>query len=256
MIKVNKNKAVLEAFVASIQQYKINADGQLLSDIPNCRSEDLTLFLETFHHFLDTLEEATTYALENINDGMYVYIEPSEKTVELIKSLNHAGSSSINDMALDVYEGGRYGSSHTMADFSKFLAKAESAILNIESIARKILFMFLNGNYYNIEINNKVETHLFLGVDALHKKFKVFNVTTKRGYYEGTKNGAFKLNLSGDSLFDVITHHRLYNISLVHSKRTQREIYNLIDLAIDTNDKVWFNELVEELNNGESIRTT
>ena len=225
----------------------------LFSDIVGYETADVKAFKESLSLFVGSLGDAVDYLNDNWDDT----ITPTKRTVELLKSLNHAGNSSIADLLLDIYQSLKYQVTYKPESYTKFFDKSEVLIVGIEHLARDMMFIFLKDNYYNIRFRNTIERHLFLEKDLRGQNYKTYNVTQGKGVFkEVNKNGGYTKTADSSGLFDVISHHRLYNVSLVEDESSKREIYNLIDLAIDTRDKSWFNELVKELNDGESIRTT
>ena len=228
----------------------------LTQHIPHDDSEELEILIESLEVFFGTINESFHYINLNSQEKLdgTLKVEPNEKTAELIMRLNHAGNSSISGLITDVYDIARYNGSIDIEDnnYEAFINVASQLVRTMETMARQIVFMLLKDNYYDIQYDDEYQTILFLDIEkGSFKRFKVFNTKTRQGCFGGLNSrGRFKTSLKEDNQFDILTHHRLYSIKPTEKPKSKQDIKNLIDIAIDTRDKVWFNKLVWELKDG------
>ena len=228
----------------------------LTKHIPYDNSEELEILIDSLEVFFGTINESLHYINLNSTEKLdgTLKIKPSKETVDLIKRLNHAGNSSISDLVIDIYEIARDNNQNLLEgmNYNNFLAVANQLIHIMETMARQIVVMFLKDNYYDVKYNDEYQTVLFLDVEkGSFKRFKVFNTKTKEGCFGGLNDkGHFKTSFEQRGKFDILTHHKLYDIKPTDKPRDKQDIKNLIDIAIDTRDEIWFNKLVGELKDG------
>ena len=246
----------LESLLLASEKSMHDIRYSLTQHIPHDESEELEVLIESLETFFGTVNESLHYINLNSEEKLdgTLKVEPTEKTAELIKRLNHAGNSSISGLITDVYDVARYNENIGIegSNYGAFINVATQLVHVMETMARQIVIMLLKDNYYDVKYNSEYQTVLFLDFEKdSMKRFKVFNTETRDGCFGGfNEKGHFKTSFEQRSKFDILTHHKLYDIKPTEKPRDKQDIKNLIDIAIDTRDEVWFNKLVEELKDG------